>query len=352
VGGVLSLLTAAVLFEYVDLSTAAWAGLVEEPAKLIIVYIIISKKNYKYALNGALVGAAVGTGFAIMESLGYVLNSVEEGMFVLIVTAAENGMSFGEIMQNFHTIWLDGGIVSGLGVAVLRAFTAISGHGIYAALYSAALVKAKGDEEIRVTHLVSPGFLLYFAISVLLHGLHNYGVSLGLPVLFDMVPCEYIIIAAIAIGLLLHSLHIGVNQAIAIALDQNDGRLTMAVTEHKQEQQAAGRAPSVSSYQDFKLKCISGPYEGKKFRCSEGQSFTIGRDSRSNAISVPECKYVGSVHCRIEVSGGRMYITDLTSKNGTYLDNQRLSPNQPMSVLNNSMIQLGNQDCRFRVSID
>ena len=47
-----------------------------------------------------------------------------------------------------------------------------------------------------------------------------------------------------------------------------------------------------------------------------------------------------------------MYVTDLTSKNGTYLDNQRLSPNQPMSVLNNSVIQLGNEACRFRITIE
>lgn len=354
IGGILSLLVTGILFEYVDLTTAAWAGLVEEPAKLIIIYLILSKKNYKYALNGALIGAAVGTGFAVIESIGYVMNNVVDGLYNGIGYAVVEGkMTFAEIMDNFYSLWINEGIVSGLFTAVIRAIAGITGHGVYAALYGAALVKAKGEEEIRITHLVNPGFLLYFAISILLHALKNYGVDLGLPMILDLIGSEYLIIAAVGIGLLLHVLHIGVNQAIGIALSMNDGRMTMAVTEHKQSQQPVmPPVPSASSYQSFKLKCISGPYEGKKFRCNEGQSFTIGRDPQSNAIAVSECKYVGGVHCRIEVSGGRMYITDLTSKNGTYLDNQRLSPNQPMSALNNSVIQLGNEACRFRVVVD
>lgn len=353
IGGMLSLLATGVLFNYVDLETVAWAGMVEEPAKLLVVYLILSKKNYKYALNGALIGAAVGTGFAIIESIGYVMNNVEEGLLMKIVEASiDGGMTFEEVLLNFDSLWMSGGIVGGLEVAIIRAIVAVSGHGIFAALYGAALVKAKGDEEIRITHLANPGFLMYFGISVLLHALHNYGVNLGMPKILDLVPSEYLVIAAIAIGLLLHVLHQGVNQAIYIALEQNDGRLTMAVTEHKQDMQNQQAPVAPAAYRDMKLKFISGPYEGKKFRCTEGQSFTIGRDSRSNAIAVPECRYVGSVHCRVEVSGGRMYITDLSSKNGTYLDNQRLSANQPMSVLNNSVIQLGNQDCRIQVAVE
>ena len=359
IGGMLSLLATGILSSYMDLEEVAWAGLVEEPAKLIVVYLILSKKNYKYALNGALIGAAVGTGFAVIESIGYVMDNVAEGLFLGIIYAAEEGgMTFGDILDNFFSLWFNVGIIEGLKVAIIRAIVGISGHGIFAALYGAALVKAKGEEEIRITHLANPGFLMYFGISILLHALHNYGVNLGLPKILDLVGAEYLIIAAVAVGLLLHVLHQGVNQAIYIALEQNDGRLTMAVTEHKQDlqnQQApvgnAGVA-APAAYRDMKLKFISGPYEGKKFRCTEGQSFTIGRDSRSNAIAVPDCRYVGSVHCRVEVSGGRMYLPDLSSKNGTYLDNQRLSANQPMSVLNKSMVQLGNQDCRFQVTIE
>lgn len=353
-GGVLSLLAAAVANYYSADYMAAWAGLVEEPAKLVVIYLILSRKNYKYALNGALLGAAVGTGFAIMESLIYVFTFIREGMFTTILFYADEGMTFGEVMENFGAVW-SSGIFTGLYVAVSRAVTAVSGHGIFAALYGSALVKAKGSEEIRLANLFNLGFLVYFAASILLHALHNYDLNLGLPVLLnDTLPSEYIIVAAIAFALLLNTLHIGVNQAVTIALEHNDGRYTFAMDPKDQEskQQNEPRNVGAVAYKDFKLKCISGPYMNKKYRCMEGQAFTMGRDSRGNAIAVPECKYVGAVHCRIEVSGGRLYITDLTSKNGTYLDGQRLAPNQPMSALNSSVIQLGNEECRFQVIID
>lgn len=353
-GGVLSILATAVANFYTADYMAAWAGVVEEPAKLLVICIILSRKNYKYALNGALIGAAVGTGFAVMESLIYVISSIGDGVFGAIVFSADQGMTFEEIMENFGSVWTNG-IFTALYVAVARAITAVSGHGIFAALYGSALVKGKGDEQFRLAHLFNPGFLVYFAAAILLHALHNYNLNLGLPVLLEgTLPSEYLIVAAIAVALLLNTLHIGVNQAIGIALDHNDGRFTIAMDKkgQAQKQQTIPRTPGAVPYKDFKLKCISGPYNNKKYRCMDGQAFTIGRDSRGNAIAVPECKYVGAVHCRIEVSGGRLYITDLTSKNGTYLDGQRLAPNQPMSALNASVIQLGNEECRFQVIIE
>ena len=350
-GGVLSILATTIINYYTSGYLAVWAGAVEEPAKLLVIYLILSRKNYKYALNGALIGVAVGTGFAIMESLIYVISSLGEGIYNLLDIYNEESMSLLEALESYGTVWT-GGVFYGMYVAVARAVTAVSGHGIFAALYGSALVKAKGSEEIRPAHLFSPGFLAYFAASILLHALHNYGLNLGLPVLLGgTLPCEYIIVAAVAFALLLNTLHIGVNQAVSVALGLNDGRYTIALDPRKKDQEKQRPAGPVA-YKDFKLKCISGPYAGKKYLCKDGQAFTIGRDTRGNAIGVPECKYVGTVHCRIEVSGGRLYITDLSSRNGTYLDGQRLSANQPIHALNASIIQLGNEECRFQVIIE
>lgn len=360
-GGVLSILAAVLANSYTSDYMAVWAGLVEEPAKLVVIYIILSRKNYKYALNGALVGMAVGTGFAVMESLIYVMRAIGTGALASVIKSAEAGMSLMEVLETFDYVWVEA-IFYGLRVAVVRAITAISGHGIFAALYGSALVKAKGEEEISLAHLVNPGFLAYFAVSILLHALHNYGLDLGLPVLLDgLLPCEYIIIAAVAIGLLLHTLHIGVNQVVGISLDQNNGRLTYAVDRGAEERSmardavwntppAAPAAPAV--HRDVKLLCVAGPMMNQKYRFQEGQSVTVGRSARENGIVVPQCKYVGGVHCRLEVSNGRLFVTDLTSKNGTYLDDQRLAPNQPMPALNGSTIRLGNDECVFQVLID
>lgn len=80
-GGILSLFFALILFENTDFLNdsmgASVAGVVEEPAKLAALVILMrGKRNFPYILNGLLLGAAVGCGFAAFESAGYALSGV------------------------------------------------------------------------------------------------------------------------------------------------------------------------------------------------------------------------------------------------------------------------------------
>lgn len=351
IGGVLSIIATVIANFYSGSYAAVWAGIIEEPAKLIIIYIILNKKNYKYALNGALIGAAVGTGFAVMESLMYVISGVGESMFNILVSGLQQGYTLVDVLEIYSAVW-GAAVIDGIYVAIARAVTAISGHGIFAALYGSALVKAKGSEEIRITHLFKPEFLTYFAISILLHALHNSSPSFGLPVLLNgLLRSEYIIIAAIAVGLLVNALRVGVNQAISIAVAQHGGSVTEAVTPSRKAAPAKQERREGPVAAAIKLQCISGPHAGEKYRCREGQSFTIGREEGKNSICVSKCKYVGGVHCRIEILNGRVFVTDMTSRNGTYLDNQRLTPNQAMPALNGSVIKLADDECVFQVVV-
>lgn len=77
-GGILSLFVALVLFENTDFLEkslgASVAGIVEEPAKLAtLLFLMKGKRKFSYILNGLLLGAAVGCGFAAFESAGYAL---------------------------------------------------------------------------------------------------------------------------------------------------------------------------------------------------------------------------------------------------------------------------------------
>ena len=47
------------------------AGPIEEMAKLLALVLVIFNTKYRYTLNGLLFGAAIGTGFAALESAGY-----------------------------------------------------------------------------------------------------------------------------------------------------------------------------------------------------------------------------------------------------------------------------------------
>lgn len=77
-GGVISFFFSLVLFENTDFLQesmgASVAGIVEEPAKLAALLLLMrGKRNFSYILNGLLLGAAVGCGFAVFESAGYAL---------------------------------------------------------------------------------------------------------------------------------------------------------------------------------------------------------------------------------------------------------------------------------------
>lgn len=71
----------AILFFSLDFNTdintyfgALMVGLIEEVAKAAIVALFLFKsKKSNYILNGLLVGAAVGAGFAAFETAGYIL---------------------------------------------------------------------------------------------------------------------------------------------------------------------------------------------------------------------------------------------------------------------------------------
>lgn len=312
-GGVLSIFVAIIGFNSVGDMSAVWAGLVEEPAKLVIIYYLLKKKNRVYILDGILLGVAVGTGFAVFESLIYTMSAFAQG---------------GEL----------GGIIQ----ALVRAFSAIGGHGFYAGLYGGGLVMAKGRDMVSPKHLTSVSFLKYFVLSIAFHAFHNMGIDLGLPKFFGgILWTEWIIEAIIAIYIFLRILKIGVNQVVVICMEKNGGRVTQAVN----------RDLHMRVGQPVKLEIISGPYLGKVFPLQMGQMLTIGRAPGKNGIELPAYQNVSSIHCQIRVEEGKIGVKDLNSTNGTYIGEQRLIAHQEAFVGDGMIFYLGDKTCGLRVRI-
>ena len=155
-GGALSLIL-TILFCSLDINTdistfigAMMVGLVEEVAKAAIVaFFLFKSKKSNYILNGLLVGAAVGAGFAAFETAGYILN-------------------YG----------LKGGLSTMLGVIKLRGFLAPGGHVAWAAIEGAALMYVKGFEKLDKKHLNDKRFLLICLIPIVLHGIWDMPINL------------------------------------------------------------------------------------------------------------------------------------------------------------------------------
>ena len=55
------------------------------------------------------------------------------------------------------------------------------------------------------------------------------------------------------------------------------------------------------------------------------------------------------VHARIEHISNEFYITDLDSKNGTYLNEARLIANERYKLENNNTIKLANMNFKFNI---
>lgn len=366
-GGILSLIATMVLSTFGSTS-ATWAGLVEEPAKLIIIYFLLKRKNRIYILDGILIGMAVGTGFAVMETLFYVFDNFTEsvivGLLQLILDLHEAGCtSVSNLLEilveeygSVYGIAFGEGVNNGLGVALVRAFNAICSHGMYAALYGGGLLMAKGKEEVQISHLFKIDHLKYFAAAVLLHALNNSGVTFGLPNFFGgMIRSVLVLKTALGVMIFLPLLRTGVNQIVTICTAENGGRVTVAVNRRVADPVMPGRAGGI------KLVCRS---TGQRYRCAEGQTAIIGRNPGKCNIVVSENSNVSGVHCKVEVSGGRIIVTDLGSTNGTfvetvdhsdphvpsaYLSNRRLNPYQPETIHSGAEIYLGGKNCAFTV---
>lgn len=369
VGGMLSLIITVIfsifkitfvwISENYSMLDAAWAPLVEEPAKLAVIYLVLKRKNHKYILDGVLIGMAVGTGFAIMETLGYVMNSMREGMVLSLVAMMvrdSEANSAAAVLSHYVDLVTDSSSLSSLSydalqygfqqamdTAIRRGVGSIASHGTYAALYGGGLMIAKGAHPVQPKHLLHLDHLKYFAVACLLHAANNSMIQPYVNILFHFDYAWAIVETAIMLLFFLPLLRKGVNQIVAISTAHNGGRVTVAVN-----RDAPPVNPNVSAA--AQLEFVTGPAAGRSFPVAEGQSLTLGRGAGCD-ISLAGAGNVSGTHCVIRMSVGTLTVTDLGSTNGTFVANRRLSANQSVPLTDGAVVCLANQDCTFRVRL-
>lgn len=148
-GGIASLLFSLLLFN-LPLSKVKFlgdsaAGLIEEPGKLLALVFIARAAKYKYKINGLLLGAAVGTGFAIFESMGYAFHA-------LLISKNKDFMT---------------------DIIVLRGVLSPFAHIAWTAIAGAALWRVKGERPFSFNMVYDGRFWHLFLIPVVLHMLWN-----------------------------------------------------------------------------------------------------------------------------------------------------------------------------------
>jgi|LSQX01.3.fsa_nt_gb hypothetical protein len=74
------------------------------------------------------------------------------------------------------------------------------------------------------------------------------------------------------------------------------------------------------------LVCLSGPEQNMRFYLPEEGEFTIGREQDNDLVLVDPC--VSRRHAVVVVREGEVFLRDLSSKNGTYVDDLRIEETQ------------------------
>ncbi|HEY0495768.1 MAG TPA: PrsW family glutamic-type intramembrane protease [Kutzneria sp.] len=165
-GGVLGVLGASLLETYLlHPSTGLFigVGLVEEAVKLAALAVLTRRLARKYALDGMILGAAVGFGFAAFESAGYA--------FTALFT--EQGLSLVDLVET----------------EILRGLLAPVGHGLWTAILGGVLFSASDHRHFAFSRRL---LLSYLGVS-LLHALWDamHGIALALTLLLTGTPRQF-----------------------------------------------------------------------------------------------------------------------------------------------------------------
>ncbi len=143
-GGLLGVIAASILepifVQRLNVVTAFEIGLIEEFVKILGVLVVARRLGHKSEIDGIILGAAAGMGFAALES---------------------NGYAFSAFLRS------NGSLSATVGVTLLRGIFSPLGHGTWTAILAGVLFRESREGRFRLTRAVVGAYLSV----VILHGL-------------------------------------------------------------------------------------------------------------------------------------------------------------------------------------
>lgn len=208
IGGIASLLITLFLSSIVGgvkngYLSAVIVGIVEELAKAIVTFALLKIiKKTKYVLNGLLIGACVGCGFAIFESAGYAFR------FLLM-----------------------GGDGTMYSVLFTRNLLSFGGHIPWAAMAGGAMVLANGEGPFTIKGIMKKEFWIFFGGSIILHMLWDMPFPLGKVGSYALL-IVFCIIAILGVFIVIN---LGLKQISSITLRENEEEMNDDIKEEQKD---------------------------------------------------------------------------------------------------------------------
>lgn len=177
-GGVASLLFSLLLFKFFDygLLGASIAGPIEETGKVLAMVAVARAAKYKYKLNGLLIGAAVGVGFAAFESAGYALSyfltEVVQGTIKFMINTYTRNLDVAQFAGTLH------GVPTMLNIIIVRGILSPMGHIVWSAIAGCALWRVIKGRNFSWSMLCDVNFIRLFLVPIALHMIWNAPFSL------------------------------------------------------------------------------------------------------------------------------------------------------------------------------
>jgi RsiW-degrading membrane proteinase PrsW (M82 family) len=176
-GGVLGTFAAALLepifIRRLDFATAFVVGLIEEGAKVLGILIVARQRRHDREIDGLILGAAAGMGFAALESTG--------DAFTAFLASR-------------------GSLSATVGVTLLRGVLSPVGHGTWTALLASVLFREGLAARFRLNRAVVGAFLLVVVLHGLWDGLPD-AIVVALPLGISL-PIGQTVVAAVSLVLL------------------------------------------------------------------------------------------------------------------------------------------------------
>ncbi len=318
VGGVLSIFFTLLLENLNPLTLAMFAPLTEEPAKLLAAILFLKalkkRKGKVYGLNGLAIGAAVGAGFAAFESGQYAYK-------VYCLTMKEYAAYLPSDVLNLFlesAIWMDKYTFLAVGTNIcMRALATLVSHVIFCAFYSTIVAFYMAESRSIKSIFKAKEFLYSFFIAFFSHMVWNTFAE------------EYYWATFVVLLFVLWS---GTLWAVRKSFAQLVARITISKN--------ATSTPQIQG--------ISGVHGGVLFSITHSEVL-IGSSSECQLNFPVNAVDISPKHCKILLKDEGIYIYDLGSLAGTYINNVKCAPMTEYPLHPGDVFYLGSPNQSFKV---